>query len=169
MNTQEIIQYSSFGVGVFGIVVAMYQGSERKKLKQYMYSQAWNIFATSQFSFGSAQQALKSYKEEYNEKINPDILEQLSKCDAYNITLFVESIRQIQLSEPKFDFEAISMWKMQGRISEQAAAYFIKSIPMKTPSIPKMVWQTLTLKIRQKLTQKITNNSNTPDTANKNN
>lgn len=168
MTTQEIIQYSSIGIGVFGIIVALYQGFERKKLKQFIYSQSWNIFSISQLSFASAQQALKSYKEAYKEKLNPDIFEQLAKCDAHNINLFVESIRQIQLSEPKFDLETVTMWKLQGRINDQTAAFFIKAMPMKSPSIPKMVWQVLTLRIRQKLTKLITQKKQ-PDNSKENN
>jgi hypothetical protein len=156
MTTQDIIQYSSIALGVFGIIVGLYQGFERKKLKQYMYSQAWNVFTITQYSLSSTQQALKIYKETYKDNLNAEVFEQLARCDAYNINLFGEAVRQIQLSEPKFNLETITTWKLQGRINDQMATHFVKAMQMKTPGIASMVWQTLTLKIRQRLTKSIT-------------
>ncbi|MEY6433598.1 hypothetical protein ABC977_14425 [Thioalkalicoccus limnaeus] len=151
METQETIQYASVGLGIFGIIIAFYQGIERRKLKQFMYSQAWNIYSISQRSFAHSQKALNLYKEQHKENLNPEVFEQLAKCEAHNVGLFVESIRQIQLSEPKFDIETIIRWKMQGRINDQTASFFIKEMPMKSPSIPAMTWQAMTLQLRRRL------------------
>ena len=99
MQLDNIWQYSSFIIGIFGIIIALMQGFERKKLKEFMHSQAWQIFSISNYSFSSAQSALKVYKEKYADNIDPEILEHLSKCDAFNLNVFIESIRQIQLSD----------------------------------------------------------------------
>jgi len=155
MNPQDIMQYSSFGIGVIGIIVAFIQGFERRKLQQFMYSQAWHIFSISNLSFAAAQATLKEYKETYEDKINPKIFEPLSKCEAYNITLFIESIRQIQLTEPAFNLNTIMTWQMQGRISKEQASYFIKAMPMTSPNIISLAWHTLTLQIRNKLVKSI--------------
>jgi hypothetical protein len=155
MNPQDIMQYSSFGIGVIGIIVAFIQGFERRKLQHFMYSQAWHIFSISNLSFGAAQATLKEYKETCEDKINPKIFEPLSKCEAYNITLFIESIRQIQLTEPAFNLNTIMTWQMQGRISKDQASYFIKAMPISSPSIINLAWNAITLKVRNKLVKSI--------------
>ena len=157
MSTQEIMNFLSFAFGIIGVVIAIIQGFERKKLKQFMHSQSWHLYSVSQLTFGSSQSALKTYKDKTKNEIDRDIYEQLSKCEAFNISLFLEVIRQIQLSEPKFDFETITAWKMQGRISDNVMPYFIKAIAMKTPGIPRMALDVLTIKIRKMLTKAISN------------
>ena len=147
MTTDEILQYLSYIIGASGLIIAIIQGFERKKLKQFMHSQAWHIFQLSNLSYGSTQSALKLYKETYHDKINPEIFEQLSKCEAYNINLFFEIIRQIKLSEPKFNMLTIKAWQVQGRISEQHASFFIKQMSFEIPGIFLQALNTLTMKI----------------------
>lgn len=150
MPIQDILSYSSFAIGVFGIFIAFYQGFERKKLKQYVHSQAWHIYSMSNVSVGSLVLALKSYKEVHQDNISPPVLEQLSKCEAFGLSLFMESIRQIHLSEPKFNLETITQWAMQGKIQKDHMPYFMKLMPMDHPSIIAMIWNSFTLKIKQK-------------------
>ena len=107
----------SLAIGIIGILLAIYQGFERKKLKNYVRSQAWHIYSMALMTSNFIQGALQSYKEIHKDNINPIVFEQLSKSDASNISLFLESIRQIQLSEPKFDIASIMTWKMQGKIT----------------------------------------------------
>ncbi len=135
MSTIDFVTYLSFGVGLFGIIIAFYQGFERRKLKQYVYSQAWHIFSISNISFATIQSALKAYKEIYKDKLDPLVFEPLSKCEAHSINLFIESIRQIHLSEPKFNLETIFGWAQQGKITKEQAQYFIRMMPMEQPNI----------------------------------
>ena len=162
--TQDPLKYLSFAFGVISTIIAITQGFERKKLKQFMHSQAWHLYSVSQLTFGSAQSALKIYKEKSQDAIDPEIYEHLSKCDAFNVSLFLEVIRQIQLSEPKFDLETIGTWRVQGRVRDDVAPYFIKAMAMKTPSIPQMAWSVLTMKARRSLTKAISNQNHLADT-----
>ena len=171
MPMSNFVTYLSFGIGIFGILIAIIQGFERKKLKQFMYSQAWHIFSVSNLSFGAAQSALKAYKELYGDKLDPEILEYLSKCDAHNINLFIEAIRQIHLSEPKFNLETITQWTMQGKIRKEQAQYFIQIMSPELPSLIFLIWDSSVLKIKQKLIkwvkpqypQKNTQNNSKPE------
>jgi len=148
--------YLSVGIGIFGVIIAIVQGFERKKLKQFMYSQAWHIFSVSNLSFTAAQSALKVYKESYADKLNPEIFEYLSKCDAHNINLFIEAIRQIHLSEPKFNLETITQWTMQGKIRKEQAQYFIQIMSPELPNLISLIWNSSILRIKQKLIKWIT-------------
>jgi len=169
MSVQDILSYSSFVIGVFGIFIAFYQGFERKKLKQYVHSQAWHIYSMSNVSVGSLVLALKAYKEYHQDNINPSVLEQLSKCEAFGVSLFMESIRQIHLSEPKFNLETITQWAMQGKISKDHMPYFMKLMPMDSPSVIAMLWNSFTLRIKQKCITSISpqqNKENGQDNSN---
>ena len=106
-------------------------------------------------SIGANQGALKAYKEIYQDNINPTVLEHLAKCEAFNISLFVESIRQVHLSEPKFNLETITQWAMQGKISKEHMPYFIRMMPMEPPSIISLIWNSITLRIKQKCIARI--------------
>lgn len=85
----DIMSVLSLGFGILGVSIAFYQGFERKKLKQYVHSQSWHIYSMSNISSGALQLALKAYKEAYQDNINPAVFEQLSKCEAFSISLFM--------------------------------------------------------------------------------
>ena len=131
---------------MIGIAIALFQGSEKKKLQKYFLSQSWHIFTLSNISTGSLSAALKTYKETNTDNINPAILETLSKSEAFNINLFLESIRLIFLTEPKFDFGTINSWAMQGKIKREHMSYFFSMMPMDTPNMLGIIW----LRIKQK-------------------
>lgn len=169
MSLQDILSYSSFAIGVFGIIIALFQGFEKKKLRQYVYSQAWHVFSMANISFGANQNALKAYREIYQDNINPTVLEYLAKCEAFNISLFVESIRQIHLSEPKFNLETITQWAMQGKISKEHMPYFIRMMPMDQTSLLSLMWNSFALRIKQKCIASINPQQNKENTQNNGN
>ncbi len=151
MSLQDILSYSSFGVGVFGIIIAFYQGFERKKLKHYVRSQAWHVYSMANISSGSIRAALETYKEVNKDNINTLVFEHLSKSDAFNMSLFLETIRQIQLSEPEFSIQSIVQWQMQGKIPKEHTGLFFRMSSMETPSMCSMAWQSFTMRIKGKL------------------
>ena len=147
--------YLSLAIAILGILIALYQGFEKKRLSRYLRSQSWYIYSMSLLSWGAAQTALKKYKEAAGEKLNPDIFESLSKCDAYNLSLSLESIRQIQLSEPRFDLETITTWAMQGKIPKDHAPLFLRILSLEPPGTLSLLWKTFTMRITMKLHKKM--------------
>jgi hypothetical protein len=141
----------SLAIGILGILLAIYQGFERKKLKGYLRTQAWHIYSMAILSFGTLQNALKSYKEIHKDNFNSQVFEYLSKSDAYNESLFLECIRQIQLSEPNFNIPSIMTWKMQGKIAESHMLLFNRMVTMDSPSLFYLYWQQLKFKIQNKI------------------
>ncbi len=143
---------TSLVLGVLGIAVAVYQGFEKKKLTNYLRSQSWHIYSMANISSSSLQMALKSYKENYKDRIDPVVFENLSKCDAYNTSLFLESIRQIQLSEPQFSMENIMSWQLQGKIIKEHSIFFYRMLPsIETSNIFCFLVNSFSVKIRSKL------------------
>jgi hypothetical protein len=151
MPLQDILSYASFGIGIFGIIIAIYQGFERKKLKHYVRSQAWHVYSMANISSASIRAALGTYKEANKDNIDVLVFEHLSKSDAYNMSLFLETIRQIQLSEPEFGIQSIMQWQMQGKIPKDHAGLFFRLASMDTPGMCVMAWQSITMKIKSKL------------------
>lgn len=145
----------SLAVGIFGVLIALYQGFEKRRLSRYLRSQSWYIYSMSLMSWSSAQTALKKYKDTHGEKLNPEIFETLSKCDAYNFSLSLEAIRQIQLSEPRFDIETIMTWGMQGKIPKDHTPLFLRILSLNPPNMFFLFWKTLMLKLTTKLQKKM--------------
>ena len=140
--------------GILGVIIALYQGFEKRRLSRYLRSQSWYIYSMSLTSWSFAQTALKKYKEVYGEKLNPDIFEALSKCDAYNLSLSIETIHQIQLSEPRFDIETISTWALQGKIPKEHAPLFMRNLSLDNTNSFSLIWKTIRLNLAMKLQKK---------------
>jgi hypothetical protein len=151
------LQYLSFSVGVIGVLIGIFQGFQRKKLQQFVYSQAWHIFTVAGLAYASAQKARGIYKDKHGDNIDIEILEHLSMCDAHNFNLFIESIRQIQLTEPKFNMESIALWEYQGKIYPNQKEYFIKAMPRITGNIFSLLWAAVTIYPRSYLGKVIAN------------
>jgi len=149
------LSFISLAVGIIGILLAVYQGFEKRRLSRYLRSQSWYIYSMSLMSWSAAQSALKKYKEADGGKINPDIFEFLSKCDAYNFSLSLEAIRQIQLSEPRFDLQTITTWTMQGKIPKDHMPLFLRILSLEPSGVLCLLWKTFTTKLTMKLHNKM--------------
>lgn len=145
----------NLGLAILGILIALYQGFEKRRISRYLRSQSWYIYSMSLMSWSAAQTALKKYKDTHGEKLTPDIFESLSKCDAYNFSLSLEAIRQIQLSEPRFDIETIMTWGMQGKIPKDHTPLFLRLLSLDPPNMFSLFWKTLWLKLNTKLQNKL--------------
>lgn len=144
----------SLFVGIIGVIVALYQSFEKKRLSHYLRSQSWYIYSMSLLSWNAAQTALIKYKDSDGQELNPDIFESLSKCDAYNLSLSLEAIRQIQLSEPHFDNETITTWATQGKIPKDHTALFLRILSFETPGTLCLLWKSFTARLSMKLQKK---------------
>ncbi|MBU1055989.1 MAG: hypothetical protein KKC46_19500 [Proteobacteria bacterium] len=153
----------SLAIGVFGVLLAIYQGFERKRLKGFVRTQAWYLYSVAILSFTTIQTTLKAYKEAHKDNFNTQIFEHLSKSEAYNESLFLECIRQIQLSEPHFNIQSIMTWKMQGKISESHIQLFERMMIMDSPSLFYLWYQQLRIKIQDKIIKPPEPHQNTKD------
>jgi UDP-2,3-diacylglucosamine pyrophosphatase LpxH len=89
------------GIGILGIAIAIYQGFERKKLENYVRSQSWYLYSKTNNAIGILQEAINKYKNAHKDNINNDVIEGLAHSNALGQELYKETIRYIQLSEPK--------------------------------------------------------------------
>ena len=145
----------SLAFGILGVLIALYQGFEKRRLSRYLRSQSWYIYSMSLMSWSVAQTALKKYKDTSITNLNPDIFESLSKCDAYNFSLSLEAIRQIQLSEPRFDLGTITTWSMQGKIPKDHTPLFLRILSLDTPNSFSLLWKTFLTRVTMKLQKKV--------------
>ena len=156
----DFVSIISLSTGFIGIAIALYQGSERRKLQHYLNSQSWHIFTLVNMSFAATQTASKLYKERNCSNIDAEIIELLAKSDSLNTTLFIESIRQINLSEQNFNFETIALWKQQGKINEEQEKFFIKAMPLNKTGPIKILYEYLKMKLNKRVINIVDPNNN---------
>lgn len=115
-------------VGLAGFGFALYQGSEKRKLERYLRSQNWHLYSKANNSNGSLQRAIDLYKESHAGQLAPEVIEWLSKADAFGQDVFKDIVRQIQLAEPHFDEKHIESWIKAGKVSEVHAKELFRKI-----------------------------------------
>jgi len=133
----------SLAIGVFGILIALYQGFEKKKLTNFVRSQSWYIYTLANVATAEVQTSLRKYKDHSSAHIDIELLESLSKSDAFSQSVFNETIRQIQLSEPTFNLQRIIYWQNMGKINKDHTPIFLKLIPTEHPSKIAIWWHDL--------------------------
>ena len=87
---------------------------------------------------GIAQASLRTYQEEHAQNQNVKVVELMSKTTAFGQDMFRETVRQIQLSEPKFTSRQIADWVEDGKIEKDHADLF-KIICVKKSAPKKLV------------------------------
>lgn len=124
MTFSDILGVIGLVLAVIGLAYAVYQTREKKKLEEYVRSQAWYIYSKANNVTGIVQASLNAYKQAHAQNLNTQVLELLAKTDAFGQDLFKETIRQIQLAEPEFTHEQISAWVADGKLDEDHSALF---------------------------------------------
>jgi hypothetical protein len=123
-------------IAVIGVLIAvvsfgyaLWEKRSRTRLEDYVRAQNWSLFEKASNSNGHAQMALSKYKALGKDALDPEVLEFLSKADAFGQDVFKDTIRQIQFSEPTFDDDTVNRWVREGRVAEEHAALFRKLTP----------------------------------------
>ncbi len=124
MTFSDILGVIGIVLAVSSLVYAVYQTREKKKLEEYVRSQAWYIYSMANTVTGIAQAGLGEYKQAHAQNLNTRVLELMAKTDAFGQDLFKETIRQIQLAEPDFTRNQIDVWVSDGKLDEDHAALF---------------------------------------------
>lgn len=103
-------------VTLASFVFALLQRQERKKLEQLTKSHAWMLWDRAGNLHGHIQLAMVDYMETYASQLNPDVIEYLSKSEAFSKELVIEAARQIQIGQGKLTRKIVDRWIRQGRI-----------------------------------------------------
>src|SRR5262245_10964283 len=111
-------------LAVLGFVYGWWENRKRARLSDFVRAQNWSLFNKASVANGHAQLALAKYKTLGKESVDLEVLELLSKADAFGQDLFKDSVRQIQFSEPVFDDTTVSRWVREGRVQEGHAILF---------------------------------------------
>jgi hypothetical protein len=123
-----IINIISICLGIFGIIIAIKQNNDKKKLEKMIRSNNWFNYERANVGNGILQNAIKLYKSIYKNNMNIDLLELLVQSDILSQETYMSVIRNIQLFERSFDEHDIERWKKEGKISDIKADLFKKFI-----------------------------------------
>jgi len=99
----DLYTIGSIVLGVIGLLYAIYQGTERRKLEKLSRSEAWVLYSKAV----QVLAAIQLQKEPPNERA-----EQAAR------DLCLDCVRLIQRSEARFDLDRISEWVQQGKVQE---------------------------------------------------
>lgn len=136
MSPMDVLNVAGLLLGVAGLAYALYQGTERRKLERFVRSQAWYTYAKANNMTGIVQHAFEKYKTTHATSLDYTIVELLAKSDAFGQDLFKETIRQIQLAEPRFDATAIAEWIAEGKLDDGHKALFLQTAIENTKGTP---------------------------------
>ena len=120
----EFGSYISIAFGIVGLLVGYWQNRQKVQFQKIIRANNWFNFQRSNNSSGSLQIAIGIYKEKHQANLDPDVIEQLAKSDAFAQEVYKESIRQIHFSEPSFTKHDIEAWEADGKISERDKKFF---------------------------------------------
>ena len=124
MKVSHYIGIAGLIAGIVGVGYAVYENRAKEKLSDYIRAQNWHLYSKANNASGHVQVALNKYKEISPDCMNHEVLESLSKADAFSQDVFKDVIRQIQVSEPVFNSRAIKRWIAEGRVKAQHAPSF---------------------------------------------
>ncbi len=121
---EDIGTYLSVAFGLVGTIVGYLQNRQKVQFQKIVRANSWFNFQRANNSNGSLQIAIDTYKNKHQDSIDPEVIELLSKSDAFGQEVYKESIRQIHFSEPSFKRTDIEMWQEDGKISEKDKKFF---------------------------------------------
>ena len=124
MTFSDILCVIVLVLPVIGLVYAMYQTREKKKLEEHVRSQSWYIYSKANNVSGIVQASLSAYKHAHAQNVNIEVLELMARTDAFGQDLFTEPIRQIQLAEPELTHQEIGAWVADEKLDKDYAALF---------------------------------------------
>ena len=116
-------------IGLISFAYAIWERRARARLEYFIRAQNWALFEKASNANGHIQVALSKYKSLEKNNLDPEVLEFLSKADAFGQDVFKDTIRQIQFSESQFDEKAVRRWIQEGRVAEKYEPLFMKLTP----------------------------------------
>jgi hypothetical protein len=111
------VDYIGWLFGAAGVLLAIYQIREGRKVRDFIRSEAWANYSRTNDIVGKIQRNLKVYREKHSDNIDPDVLETITRSDALALELFYASIRRVKYAEPEFTHATIDYWNSRGKIS----------------------------------------------------
>lgn len=129
MTVSEITGIVGAVFGFIGVALAIYENRSRARLSNYIRAQNWHLYSKSNNANGSVQLALEKYKAGDPEKIDLEVLELLSKADAFGQDVFKDIIKQIHYAEPVYSRDLIERWERNGRITKASTPLFLALTP----------------------------------------
>ncbi len=118
-------------IAISCLAFALFQSSQKRKQDAFLRSKAWYLYLKASTTHIQYQKAFDLYRRRNAAQLDPEILENMARADAFGSDLIGETIHLIQLSETRFDFNAVKQWSEEGKL----------------PSSHKRMFETLALNI----------------------
>jgi hypothetical protein len=112
--------------GLVSIVIAIFQTNEKKRLQNLIRTKNWFNYERANVTNGLTQETVRLYKSRHMNNIDADVLENISKIDAFGQEIYMSSIDQIQIFEPSFNRDDFEKWRQEGKITDDKYKLFMK-------------------------------------------
>lgn len=112
----NFINYIGIGIGLFGLIVGYWQNRQKNNFEKLVRANNWY----------NLQLAFDVYKKAHSDNVAPEVIEHLSRADAFGQGVTKESVRQIHLFEKSFTKADIEAWEKDGKISEALKKVFLQ-------------------------------------------
>jgi hypothetical protein len=122
----------SIAFGVIGVRMAMQEKRSRADFQGFIRAQNWFLYEKTSLANAHTQLGLKEYISKH-EALDPEVIRLLSMADAFGQDALRDVIRQMQLSEPRFDAETVSRWIREGRVPKGHSKIFGNLTPAHQP------------------------------------
>lgn len=119
MSLSIVVLLISFAVTTASVAYALHQVSHQRKVRAYMRSEAWYLYAQSNHALSQFEKAIDLYKRRNANHVDPELIERLARSHAFGEDLIRETIRLLQLVEPKFDADTIRKWASENKFAAE--------------------------------------------------
>jgi hypothetical protein len=123
----------SMAFGVIGVRMAMQEKQSRADFQGFIRAQNWFLYEKASLANAHTQLGLKTYILKYKDALDPEVIGLLSMADGFGQDALRDVIRQMQLSEPRFDADTVSRWIREGRVPPGHGRLFANLTPAHQP------------------------------------
>lgn len=116
------MDYSYIFGGIGGLVgfafflCFIYERFQRRRLQIFSRSQAWFLYKKANRLLTTIQSADELYHKMDKNTLESEIVKRLAKSEAFALDVLDETIRHIQLFDPKFNSKTIQQWEEENKI-----------------------------------------------------
>lgn len=125
---EDLGTYIGIVIGLIGLGIGYWQNRQKANFEKLVRANNWFNLQQASNSNGTLQLAIEYYKKSHADQFSLEVIEQLSKADAFGQSVTKESVRQIHLFEPSFTKADIDAWEAEGKISTALKKVFLQLV-----------------------------------------
>lgn len=114
-------------IGFVGLIYAWYSNKEKAKVEKFIQAAGWDLYTKASNQNAHVQLAMDAVLKSENK--DQDIINNLSKADAFGQYMTRDTIKLIHHVEPKFNEDMIKKWVETERVSDGHKVLFMGLTP----------------------------------------